>query len=194
MPSNTKSNNLIVGLDIGTTKICAIAVEGDNLDELNVVGVGTAKSDGLRKGVVVNIEKTVKAIKKAVSFLAEKQQADGSIHDKGNQTTMTSLSLMAMAAVGHQPVNPTAEGRVMRRSLDYVLREDRQDDQGYFGNRDGGRMYGHGIITLMLSEMLGMGLDEEQDQRIRSDTLEARRVQERGKRNQLQTAPLMGIG
>jgi len=66
MPSNTKSNNLIVGLDIGTTKICAIAVEGDDVEELNVVGVGTAKSDGLRKGVVVNIEKTVKAIKKAV--------------------------------------------------------------------------------------------------------------------------------
>ena len=65
MPSNT-GNNLIVGLDIGTTKICAIAVEGDDLDELNVVGVGTAKSDGLRKGVVVNIEKTVKAIKQAV--------------------------------------------------------------------------------------------------------------------------------
>ena len=66
MPSQTKSNNLIVGLDIGTTKICAIAVEGDDIEALNVVGVGTAKSEGLRKGVVVNIEKTVKTIKKAV--------------------------------------------------------------------------------------------------------------------------------
>ena len=66
MPSQTKSNNLIVGLDIGTTKICAIAVEGDDIEALNVVGVGTAKSEGLRKGVVVNIEKTVRAIKKAV--------------------------------------------------------------------------------------------------------------------------------
>ena len=66
MPSQTKSNNLIVGLDIGTTKICAIAVEEDDIETLNAVGVGTAKSEGLRKGVVVNIEKTVKAIKKAV--------------------------------------------------------------------------------------------------------------------------------
>ena len=74
MPSNT-GNNLIVGLDIGTTKICAIAVEGDDLDELNVVGVGTAKSDGLRKGVVVNIEKTVKAIKQA-SPMHEKTQIE----------------------------------------------------------------------------------------------------------------------
>ena len=63
MPSQTKNNNLIVGLDIGTTKICAIAVEGDDIEALNVVGVGTAKSEGLRKGVVVNIEKTVKEIK-----------------------------------------------------------------------------------------------------------------------------------
>ena len=37
MPSNTKSNNLIVGLDIGTTKICAIAVEGNDLDELSAL-------------------------------------------------------------------------------------------------------------------------------------------------------------
>ena len=66
MPSKNNDNNLTVGLDIGTTKICAIAVEGDDVEELNVVGIGTAKSDGLRKGVVVNIEKTVKAIKKAV--------------------------------------------------------------------------------------------------------------------------------
>ena len=66
MPSRTKHNNLTVGLDIGTTKICAIAVESDSKETLNVVGVGTAKSEGLRKGVVVNIEKTVKSIKKAV--------------------------------------------------------------------------------------------------------------------------------
>jgi len=112
-------------------------------------------------------DKADKAIDKAIGFLSRKQQSDGSIHDRSNPTTMTSLSLMAMAAVGNQPVNPTAEGRVMRRGLDYVLREDRQDEHGYFGNRDGGRMYGHGIITLMLSEMLGMGLDEEQDRRIR---------------------------
>ena len=66
MPPRTKSNNIIVGLDIGTTKICAIAAEVDSGEVLNVVGVGTAKSEGLRKGVVVNIEKTVQSIKKAV--------------------------------------------------------------------------------------------------------------------------------
>ncbi|MFP6900616.1 MAG: prenyltransferase/squalene oxidase repeat-containing protein, partial [Opitutales bacterium] len=112
-------------------------------------------------------DKVDKAIDKAIAFLMSKQRSDGSIMDRGNPTTMTSLALMAMAAVGNQPVNPDDEGRVMRRGLDFILKESNQDAHGYFGNRDGGRMYGHGIITLMLSEFLGMGLDEEQDQLLR---------------------------
>ena len=108
-----------------------------------------------------------KRIDKAIAFLMSKQRSDGSIMDRGNPTTMTALSLMAMAAVGNQPVNPDEKGRVMRWGLDFILKESNQDTHGYFGNRDGGRMYGHGIITLALCEMLGMGLDEEQDQRLR---------------------------
>lgn len=56
---------IIVGLDIGTTKICAVVgeVHGDKVD---VVGMGSHPSDGLRKGVVVNIETTVQSIKRAV--------------------------------------------------------------------------------------------------------------------------------
>ena len=56
---------IIVGLDIGTTKICAVVGEvmGSQVD---IVGMGSHRSDGLRKGVVVNIEATVASIKKAV--------------------------------------------------------------------------------------------------------------------------------
>src|SRR5918911_1231772 len=54
-----------------------------------------------------------------------------------------------------------------KKSLSYVLRPDRQEVQGYFGGREGSRMYGHGITTLMLSEMLGMGVDAQMDQVIR---------------------------
>ncbi len=62
--SNNKEN-LIVGLDIGTTKICAIV--GSLTDEgLDIVGIGTSPSQGLRKGVVINIESTVGAIQKAL--------------------------------------------------------------------------------------------------------------------------------
>jgi cell division protein FtsA len=57
--------NIIVGLDIGTTKICAVVGEvGPN--DINIIGIGTHPSIGLRKGVVVNIEATVDSIKKAV--------------------------------------------------------------------------------------------------------------------------------
>ncbi|MDF1591291.1 MAG: cell division protein FtsA [Desulfobacterales bacterium] len=57
--------NIIVGLDIGTTKICAVVGEISGKD-LNIIGIGTHPSIGLRKGVVVNIESTVDSIKKAV--------------------------------------------------------------------------------------------------------------------------------
>jgi cell division protein FtsA len=56
---------IIVGLDIGTTKICAVVGELSG-NEINIIGIGTHPSIGLRKGVVVNIESTVQSIKKAV--------------------------------------------------------------------------------------------------------------------------------
>ena len=57
--------NIIVGLDIGTTKICAVVGELVG-EKVNIIGIGTHPSIGLRKGVVVNIESTVESIKKAV--------------------------------------------------------------------------------------------------------------------------------
>jgi cell division protein FtsA len=62
---STKRENLIVGLDIGTTKICAI-VGAMTEEGLDIVGIGTSPSRGLRKGVVINIESTVSAIRKAI--------------------------------------------------------------------------------------------------------------------------------
>ena len=57
--------DVIVGLDIGTTKICSVVGEVSG-DSANIIGIGTNPSIGLRKGVVVNIESTVESIKKAV--------------------------------------------------------------------------------------------------------------------------------
>jgi cell division protein FtsA len=59
-------NPVIVGLDLGTTKIACIISEVDEKGDLNIVGVGTAPSEGLRRGVVVNLDKTVESVKKAV--------------------------------------------------------------------------------------------------------------------------------
>lgn len=60
-----KREDLVVGLDIGTTKICAIVGEVTN-EGIDIVGIGTHPSKGLRKGVVVNIDSTVTSIRKAV--------------------------------------------------------------------------------------------------------------------------------
>jgi cell division protein FtsA len=59
------SENVVVGLDIGTTKICAIVGEVTD-DGIDIIGIGTAPSKGLRKGVVINIESTVASIKRAI--------------------------------------------------------------------------------------------------------------------------------
>jgi cell division protein FtsA len=61
-----KRENIVVGLDIGTTKICAVVGEVKENDQVDVIGIGTSPSRGLRKGVVVNIESTVESIKRAI--------------------------------------------------------------------------------------------------------------------------------
>ena len=63
--ARAKREELIVGLDIGTTKVAAVVGEITE-DGLDIVGVGTAPSRGLRKGVVVNIDATVESIERAV--------------------------------------------------------------------------------------------------------------------------------
>ncbi|MDH7500260.1 MAG: cell division protein FtsA, partial [candidate division NC10 bacterium] len=62
-----KDSGLVVGLDIGTTKICAIVGEVTEEGGIDVIGIGTHPSKGLRKGVVVHIDSTVESIQKAVN-------------------------------------------------------------------------------------------------------------------------------
>jgi cell division protein FtsA len=59
-------------LDVGTTKICCVIAEPDFDGDLEVIGLGAAPSRGLRKGVVVNIDSTVEAIKTAVTQAEER--------------------------------------------------------------------------------------------------------------------------
>jgi hypothetical protein len=106
------------------------------------------------------------AIDAAIRFLVSNQREDGAITDRQYDTTMTALAIMALASTGNTPSTPSELGEVSRKALAFVLREDRQDKDGYYGNKDGSRMYGHGIVTLMLTEMLGMGANAEQDQLI----------------------------
>ena len=66
-----ENEKLIVGLDIGTTKICAIVGRKNEYGKLEVLGMGKAVSDGVDRGVVTNIDKTVHAIQKAVDDASE---------------------------------------------------------------------------------------------------------------------------
>jgi cell division protein FtsA len=60
-----KKHSIVVGLDIGTSKVCAVV--GEMTEQgVEIIGVGSQLSQGLRKGVVINIEGTVSAIKKAI--------------------------------------------------------------------------------------------------------------------------------
>jgi len=61
-----KSDNVLVGLDLGTTKVCAIVGEVKEGGQVDIIGIGISPSHGLKKGVVVNIDSTVESIKKAV--------------------------------------------------------------------------------------------------------------------------------
>lgn len=60
-----KKDNLIVGLDIGTTQVCVVVGEVTH-DGIDIIGIGSHVSRGLRKGIIVNIDATIEAIKKAV--------------------------------------------------------------------------------------------------------------------------------
>ena len=61
-----KDSGLVVGLDVGTTKICAVVGQIDDDGAIDIIGIGVHPSKGLRKGVVVNIDSTVESIQKAV--------------------------------------------------------------------------------------------------------------------------------
>ncbi|OYP36824.1 prenyltransferase/squalene oxidase repeat-containing protein [Rhodopirellula sp. MGV] len=111
------------------------------------------------------------ACDRAIDYLLSNQRtadhiAAGSITDRGHEVALTSLAIMAMASLGIEPSQPNRQGHAMRAAIDFVLREHHQTDAGYLGSHDGSRMYGHGIATLMLTEMLGMGASEAQNRAI----------------------------
>ena len=67
-------DDLIVGLDIGSTKVCAVIGEIDEQGNLEVTGIGASSSSGLKKGVVVNIEATLRSV---VSAIEEAEMMSG---------------------------------------------------------------------------------------------------------------------
>jgi len=137
------------------------------------------------KGGAVSAKEVDETCKRAAKYLLSQQYPNGCIQELRRMNrrnrdgtprsgvAMTSLAIMGLASIGHLPTDPTDEGKAMRKALEFVLNERHQVNNkksphdGYYGEADGSRMYGHGITTLMLAEMLGMGVDEEMDNRLR---------------------------
>jgi hypothetical protein len=104
-----------------------------------------------------------RAVKKALEYLRQKQRPNGAVGDR-YPTALTAMAIMAHLAAGHPPAD-IEYGAWLRKSINYVI--SRQNADGYFGESDGSRMYGHGLCTLMLAEALGMPRDDEMDDNIR---------------------------
>jgi hypothetical protein len=113
-----------------------------------------------------------RAVRRALEFLRHRQKPDGSVGDHF-PAALTAMAVMAHFAAGHPPADKEF-GPWLKKSVSYVLSQ--QNGDGYFGERDGSRMYGHGICALMLAEALGMPRDDEMDELIRRALKKAVRV------------------
>lgn len=119
------------------------------------------------------------SVDRAVAWLLKQQQPAGHFSEqKSNQqprpgdipshsAAMTALALMGLASVGHLPGNSTPESEAAQRGLKFIVDHVEMDENGYLGRSDRSRMYGHGIMTLMLTEMLGMSPDPATDKKVR---------------------------
>ncbi len=118
--------NLIVGLDIGTTKITCIV--GEQTEKgLDIVGIGNAPSHGLRKGVVINIESTVESIKKAVH---EAEMMAGCHIDSAYVgiagAHISSTNSNGIVAIKNQEISQTDVARVITAAKAVAIPMDRE--------------------------------------------------------------------
>jgi cell division protein FtsA len=108
-----KKNSIVVGLDIGTSKVCAIVGEMTE-HGVEIIGLGSHASQGLRKGVVINIESTTNSIKKAIEEAA--LMAGCEIH-----TVFTSISGGHIKAFNSHGIVAVKNKEVAQRDLERVI-------------------------------------------------------------------------
>jgi cell division protein FtsA len=106
--------DLITAIDIGTTKICVLIAQPQTAGALEIVGIGHAPSHGLRKGVVVDIQKTVHAIRQAV---AEAQLMAGCTV----QSACIGISGSHISSLSSRGMIPLKKGVVSQSDVDAVL-------------------------------------------------------------------------
>jgi cell division protein FtsA len=113
MSTATSNSEIVVGLDIGTTKVCAVVGEVAD-DGITILGVGTVPCRGLRKGIVSNIDWTVRSIKEAI----ESAQTMAGVEIRTVYAGVAGSHIRSQASDG---VAAVAGGEVTRADLDRVL-------------------------------------------------------------------------
>jgi len=112
--TNNSEKNMIVGLDIGTSKVAAIVCDVNVDGSIEIVGIGIHPSKGLKKGVVVNIESTVQSIKRAVE---EAELMAGcqihSVYTGIAGSHIRSLNSHGIVAISEKEVSSTDVARVI---------------------------------------------------------------------------------
>lgn len=96
-----QKEEIYVGLDIGTSKIACVVAKRESEDHLSIIGVGTSRATGLKKGVVSEIEETVSGISEAVEVAERMAGIDiSSVSVNINGSTLGSLNSTGVVAVG----------------------------------------------------------------------------------------------
>lgn len=119
-------NELIAGLDLGTTKVCAIV--GEQVDDgIDIIGIGSVPSKGMKKGVVVNIESTVQAIRAAIDQAETMAGCRiGTVYAGIAGSHVRGLNKEGVAAITEREVSDSDVQRVLEQSKAIPLPSDRQ--------------------------------------------------------------------
>jgi len=126
-PKEPRKEDLIVGLDIGTSKIVALVAELDADRGLNVIGLGTQPSRGLRKGVVVNIDATMASISRAIEEAESMANCRISeVYTGIAGSHIRSLNSSGMVAIKEKEVTQADVDRVMETAKAVAIPNDQQ--------------------------------------------------------------------
>jgi cell division protein FtsA len=127
--SSLAKNDIITGLDIGTTKVCALIAELTEHGEILITGVGVAPSTGMKKGVVIDIDSTTRAVEEAVTKAARQAAREvESVYVGVTGEHIASLNSNGRIAITH-PDREITHGdvdRVLEAARVIVLPPDRQ--------------------------------------------------------------------
>jgi len=119
-------NEIIAGLDLGTTKVCAIVAEQTD-EGLDIIGIGSVPSKGLKKGVVVNIESTVQAIRAAVEQAETMAGVEiNTVYAGIAGSHVRGMNQEGVAAIANREVSQEDVRRVLEQAKAVPLPGDRQ--------------------------------------------------------------------